>query len=338
MNAQDLKEYILDNDAIETILDALGCGHIKDRGDYISASNPDGGDNVQAIIAYRNENLTCLDYTRQITKTIKTTDIFDLVSFFKDCTFPESLRFCCETLGLDYYSENKDIPESLQILKMLKQMQIGDCDYEDAPLKPISEKILSYYLPYGNKMFEEDGISLAAQKDFEIGYDPYTNRITIPLRDSLGTLVGIKGRFYGSPDEYHPKYLFLEKCAKGRLLYGYWQNKDYIKHNKYIYIVEAEKGVLQLATMGFRNAVAIGSKTISKAQIELITRTGCTPVFCYDKDVDIEELKHIANEFVEGVDVYALIDNDDLLDEKESPTDTPEKWEHMYKNNMVKLR
>ena len=41
---------------------------------------------------------------------------------------------------------------------------------------------------------------------------------------------------------------------------------------------------------------------------------------------------------MEGVDVYALIDNDDLLDEKESPTDTPEKWEHMYKNNMVKLR
>ena len=337
MNAQDLKEYILNNDEIETILDALGCGHIKDKGDYISASNPDG-DNPQAIILYKNENLTCLDYTRQLTKSIKTTDIFDLVAFFEECTFPEALKFCCETLGLDYYSEPEDVPESLQILKMLKQMQVDDSDYEDTPLKPISEKILNYYLPYGNKKFEDDGISLAIQKEFEIGYDPLTDRITIPIRDDLGTLVGVKGRLYGEPDEYHPKYLFIEKCAKGRLLYSYWQNKEYIKHNKYLYITEAEKGALQLVTMGFRNSVAIGSKTVSRTQIELITRTGCTPVFCFDADVDIEELKHIANEFIEGVDVYALIDEDGILDEKESPTDNPEKWEHMYKNNMVKLR
>ncbi len=337
LTAQEIKDYILNNDCSEQILDELGCGNIRNHGEYITASNPDGN-NKQAINLYLNDGLTCVNHTRTMTKNKRATDLFDLIAFCKDCSFPEALRWVCEALGLDYYSEPEELPQSLQILQLLKEMATGESSDEIEQLKPIPEKILSYYLPYGNIMFENDGIDLEVQQEFEVGYCAQTNYITIPLRDSLGTLVGVKGRFFGEPDEYHPKYFFPEKAAKSKMLYGYWQNKDYIKNSKYLFICEAEKGVLQMASMGTRNVVATGSKTISKTQVELITRTGCIPVFAYDKDVEEEELKDIADMFMPGVQVYAIIDKDNILDEKESPSDNPAKWAQLVKNNIYQIR
>ena len=138
---------------------------------------------------------------------------------------------------------------------------------------------------------------------FEIGYDIQTDYITIPIRDELGNFVGVKGRYFGEPDERHTKYTYLEKCNKSKLLYGYSQNKLHIKNSSCIYIVESEKAVMQLAGMGIRNVVSTGGKTISKYQVELITRTGCSPIFAFDKDVEKEELLEIANKFIDGIDV-----------------------------------
>ena len=124
MQANELKEYLLNNELCEDVLTALGCGHVRNRGEYISASNPDGGDNKQAITLYLSENLNCIDYTRQISKTKRATDIFDLVAYFKQCTFAESMKWVCDTVGLDYYHEPNDVPESLLIIKMIKEMSI----------------------------------------------------------------------------------------------------------------------------------------------------------------------------------------------------------------------
>ena len=231
MQVNELKEYLLDNNLCEDVLIALGCGHVRNRGEYISASNPDGGDNKQAIVLYLSENLNCIDYTRQLSKTKKATDIFDLVAYFRDCTFPEAMKWVCDTVGLDYYQEREEPCESLQILKMLKAMSTGDNEEDNEPVKPISEEILDYYLPYPNKMFEDDGIGSDIQQEFGIGYDPLTNRITIPIRTPLGDLCGVKGRLFGEPDEYNPKYLYIEPTAKQKLLYGLYENKNYIKNS-----------------------------------------------------------------------------------------------------------
>ena len=336
MDIRDLKEEILNRELISDILAEIGCHHIRDKGDYIQAGNRDG-DNPNSIVVYKNEYISCLNYTRQITKNGRQADIFDLVAYFEDCSFAEAMKFVCGLAGIDYYGEREDLPESLQILKMLKDMSINDEDEDSSPVKPISEKILSYYLPYPNKMFEDDGLSYEVQKEFEVGYDPQSNYITIPIRDSLGALCGIKGRYFGDPNDLHTKYTYLEKCNKSKLLYGCWQNREYIKNSKFVYVVESEKAVQQLATMGIRNVVSTGGKTISKTQVELIIRTGCTPIFAYDKDVEEDELKDIADLFMSGVSVYAIIDKDDILGEKESPSDNPKKWSYLSTNHVYKI-
>ena len=53
--------------------------------------------------------------------------------------------------------------------------------------------------------------------------------------------------------------------------------------------------------------------------------------------VSEDELKNIASMFMDGIDVYAIIDKDNILDEKESPSDNPKKWRHLIKNNIYKI-
>ena len=231
MDIRDLKEEILNRELISDILSEIGCKNIQDRGEYYTCGNRDG-DNPRAIVVYKNEYISCTNYTRQITKNGRSADIFDLVAYTEDCSFAEAMKLVCNLAGIDFYGEAQELPESLQIIKLLKEMSVGDGEEDNSPVKPISEKILSYYLPYGNKMFEEDNISLEVQQEFEIGFDPASGYITIPIRDSLGTLCGVKGRYFGEPDERHTKYTYCEKCNKSRILYGHWQNREYIKNSK----------------------------------------------------------------------------------------------------------
>ena len=129
MDIRDLKEEILNRELISDILAELGCHHIRDKGEYIQAGNKDG-DNPNSIVVYKNEYISCLNYTRQITQNGRQADIFDLISYFEDCSFAEAMKFVCGVAGIDYYGEREDIPESLQILRMLKDMNIDD-DNED---------------------------------------------------------------------------------------------------------------------------------------------------------------------------------------------------------------
>ena len=340
MDVASLKEYIYNEDLVETVLENLDCHHIKRHSnEYITCGNPDG-DNASAIVVYLTENLNTIDYTRCLSKTKKSTDLIDLVMFLKDITFPQAMKYLCETLGLDYYSKDwDDIPESLQIIQMLKSMNSGASVEDSKPLKPLNKKILSYYLPYGNKMFESSGIPLDIQREFSIGYDCCTNRITIPLFDITGELVGVKGRLFKDniTENDPPKYVFICPCNKSKLLYGYFENQKYIKNSSCVYVCESEKAVQQLASVGIRNCVATGGKTISKYQIEMLTRMNVEIVLAFDQDVTKEELQDIANMFLDGVPVYAMIDKEHLMADKMSPTDDMDIF-YKLKDNLIKLK
>lgn len=338
MEIARLKEYILENDKVYSILEELGCHHIKNKNIYISCGNPDG-DNPNAIVVYLNDYLITEDFTRNISNK-KNNDIFDLVCYFKKCNFFEALNMVCSWIGLDYYYDfNEDLPESIRITKLIMGMESDSYDEEDKPLKPINEKILSYYLNTVNDLFKNDGISYSTQREFEIGYDTYTNRITIPIRDELGNLVGVKGRLFSNEiSEDELKYLYIEPCQRSQVLYGLYKTYDYIKKENVCYVGEAEKSVMQLWNAGYKNCVATSGKKVSKSQIEKLTRLCVDIVFVFDKDVTEDELEELANRFVDGVSVSAIIDRNGILSDKESPTDNIEKFKELCSKSIVKLK
>ena len=341
MDIEVLKEHILENDLITKILEELGCHHIRKKDGYFQCANPDG-DNTTAVCVYENTNLTTINYTRDISngKNIHT-DLISLVEFYKNESFPYAVKWICDVLDIDYYSNlDEDLPKSLQLTKMLVEMQSVDTDTEtEKPLKPIPEKILSYFEPYVNDMFCEDGVGYDTQVEFEIGYDEFTNRITIPIRDDLGNLVGVKARyFYRQVPEDEQKFIYIEKCARSQILYGLYKTINFIKKAQRVFVVEAEKGVQQLYDKGYFEAVATGGSKISRNQIDKLTRL-CVPIiFVFDKDITKEELDDIASRFIDGTEVYALIDTIGILNEKESPTDDISKFEQLLEKCMYRLK
>ena len=341
MDIEILKEHILENNFIPTILEELGCHHIRKKDGYFQCANPDG-DNTTAVCVYENTSLTTINYTRDISngKNIHT-DLISLVEFYKNETFPYAVKWICDVLDIDYYSNlDEDLPKSLRLTKMLVEMQSVDTESEtEKPLKPISEKILSYFKPYVNDMFNEDGVSYETQAEFEIGYDEFTNRITIPIRDDLGNLVGVKARyFYRQVPEDEQKFMYIEKCARSQILYGLYKTINFIKRAQRVFVTEAEKGVQQLYDKGYFEAVATGGSKISKSQIDKLTRL-CVPIiFVFDKDITKEELDDIASRFIDGTEVYALIDTISILNEKESPTDNISKFEQLLEKCMYRLK
>ena len=341
MDIEVLKEHILENNFIPTILEELGCHHIRKKDGYFQCANPDG-DNTTAVCVYENTNLTTINYTRDISngKNIHT-DLISLVEFYKNESFPYAVKWICDVLDIDYYSNlDEDLPKSLQLTKMLVEMQSVDTDTEtEKPLKPIPEKILSYFEPYVNDMFCEDGVGYDTQVEFEIGYDEFTNRITIPIRDDLGNLVGVKARyFYRQVPEDEQKFMYIEKCARSQILYGLYKTINFIKKAQRVFVVEAEKGVQQLYYKGYFEAVATGGSKISKSQIDKLTRL-CVPIiFVFDKDITKEDLDDIASRCIDGTEVYALIDTIGILNEKESPTDDILKFEQLLERCMYRLK
>lgn len=341
MDIAQLKEYIIENNLIETILYDLQCGHIKyhSSGNYFTAANPDG-DNKQAIVVYANESLHCDNYTRQIKPDGSSADLFDLVCYIKNLTFFEGLKYVCSVIGIEYYHDfTEDIPESLLLTQLILDMSESKEENHDKPLKPISTKILSYYKNYVNDMFFNDNISYETQQEFNIGYDEQTNRITIPIFSEIGDLVGVKGRLFKDKlDADDMKYIYLEPTSRSRILYGLHKTIDYIKETGRVYVVEAEKGVLQGYSYGTRNIVATGGKEFSKTQIEMLTRLGVQIVLCMDKDVSKSEIEELSDKFADGIPIYYIYDEDNILSEKEAPTDNPKKWDYLIKNNIYRIK
>ena len=315
MDIRDLKEEIINRELLPDILSEIGCHHIHDRGDYIQCGNKDG-DNPRSIVVYKNEYISCTNYTRQITKNGRSADIFDLIAYCEDCSFAEAMHLVCNLAGLDYYGEKEDEPESLQLLRLLKDMMIGSGEEDATPLKPIPEDILSYYLPYGNVLFEDDGISLDTQHEFEISFDPQTNSICIPIRDELGTLIAVKARRFKYtpstpmnkrrfPDELgedESKYFYSEPGAKSQVLYGLYKNAKAIQEQGVVYVGESEKFCMQLYEMGYYGVSTSGSN------------------------------------FMDGIPIYAIIDKDNVLQEKESPSDNVDNWANLVKNHIYQIK
>lgn len=69
----------------------------------------------------------------------------------------------------------------------------------------------------------ERGLPEQIVKDFRLGYDPFTNRMTIPLRDVRGRILGVT---YRRLDGGKPKYLHPKGFPIGKHLFGAWMVRD----------------------------------------------------------------------------------------------------------------
>ena len=77
---------------------------------------------------------------------------------------------------------------------------------------------------------------------------------------------------------------------------------------------------------------------MSQHQIDMLVRLGVMIIFCFDKDVTKDELERLADRFPDVVPLFYMYDEDNILNEHESPSDNPTKWQYMVEHNVYKLR
>lgn len=336
MDAQSIKDYIFSNDKMEIVLENLGMHHIQwhNRREYVTCGMPDGDNPSSTVIYCDNNFLMVKAYTRDIVDPYGISDIISLVSFIKGTIFTQSINWLCELFGLDYYSNDSCNDFALDYMKFSDTL-FDNKDTASIQLRPIPEDTLLAYLPWDNTIFYEDNISYQTQAEFELGLDVFSHRITIPIRDEMGRLVGVKGRrAWDVVDEYNPKYIYLHQCAKSRICYGLYKTLPYIKETNTIIVCESEKGVMQLWSYGYRHCVAVGGHSISPQQQDLIIQSGAaTVIIAFDKDVDEETVRKEADKLSLYRRVEYILDFDNILNEKESPMDNPSKWIDLYEKN-----
>lgn len=127
---------------------------------------------------------------------------------------------------------------------------------------------------------------LLIQKDNARGlYDRFRHRITFPIRDVRGRIVGFGGR--SLDNEQMPKYLNSPETPifhKSQELYGLYEARQANRTLEQVLIVEGYMDVVSLAQQGITFSVAtLGTATTPK-HIQKLLRYTSTLVFCFDGD------------------------------------------------------
>lgn len=279
---QELKKQLLENpENICSLLEEFEFEHITlKRNEIRFARNREGGQNIR-IKLENNDYLNVTDYARS--------EHCDIVSYIikeKHTDFRTVLTTIKRILHLsdDWRPQNRRL--------LFGGIYENIIHREDAPPPIYDESILDEYIKLPNERFQRDRISLETQMDFGIGYDPETDRITIPIRDQHGSLMGVKGRRnYETDNKEDPKYLYLVPCQMSKTLFGYSNNYSDM-YGKTVMIFESEKSVLQCASYGYHNAVALGNNSLSEYQAKMILSLNPKRViFMLDNNLPLENTK-----------------------------------------------
>ena len=164
-------------------------------------------------------------------------------------------------------------------------------------LQPIDEAVLGL-LEYAPTSLLQAGFTNDTLYHFEVGFDKWHQRITFPLRDVKGVLVGISGRAIHPGQE--PRYKVYTKE------YGAWRLPERTEPDKrallwnahYVYpevylqnpgdtfvvVVEGFKAAMWLWQSGIKNVVALLGSYLSWEQGWMLERLGATVYLFLDNN------------------------------------------------------
>ena len=114
------------------------------------------------------------------------------------------------------------------------------------------------------------------------------------------------------------------------VVYGLYENLEFIKSLDRIIIFEGCKSVLIADTFGIHNTGALLTSHLSPYQMKILASLGCKVTFALDKEIDVRQDKNI-QKLKQYVNVDYLWDRNVLLDDKDSPVDKgKEVFERLY--------
>lgn len=160
------------------------------------------------------------------------------------------------------------------------------------------------------------------------GGERFAGRITFPISDRRGRIVGFGARALGDEE---PKYLNspeTELFNKRDLLYGFPQVAEGIRKEKTALVVEGYTDVLMLYQHGLKNAVATLGTSMTSSHIKTLSRDAEEIYLLFDPDAAGERaIQRAMTTTIElGVDLRVLRLSEDPADWLHNGRGTPEEF------------
>ncbi len=343
MTAIEIIQYIIDKNLINTILDDLGCHDLKEYSTEYRCGLP--GHKNKTSISIKKDSLKTKIF--QSDSGVIRGNLITLVMTIKNISFVEANKYLHKLLGLKYQYKNtknkknkqeEDKTDPLEIFKKIKRkrnsVNIQDIEIYDNTIIEEYEPVL--FIDW----VKEDGIMEFTRKRFNIGYSYKHKRIVIPVRYWAGEeddYIGITGRTtIKNYDLFDiPKYYLLKHYFKSLNLYGLQENYKTIQEVNEVRVYESEKSVLKRHSRLDGTGVGVGSHNLSDEQVKILIGLNVDIVICYDKDVLLKHIRSECERFYGIRNIYYIYDKYDLLGEKESPADKPNKiYEYLLKHKI----
>ena len=210
----------------------------------------------------------------------------------------------------------------------------------DVELNILNNDVMNRYYPMANDLWVNEGIDASTQKKFNIRYSIEENAIIVPHYLYDGSLVGVRKRNLNQDEidagkKYIPVFQddkFL-KYPVHENLFGLYQNQQSIADSRVIVLFEAEKSVMMMDSFfgGQGYSVALSGSYLSDTQLKMISKMPVNEVIVgLDKEYSVGDstedmrrrmLEKQFGKLTTRFSVSVLWDKEDLLDEKDSPTD-----------------
>jgi DNA primase len=138
------------------------------------------------------------------------------------------------------------------------------------------------------RSFSEETIKLAGLggKSARGNYDMFRSRVTIPLMDSQGAVIGFTARILSNEADA-PKYINTPQTLlydKSRHVFGLHLAKDAIRASGFAVVVEGNLDVLSTHQAGYSNVVATAGTAMTTQHLKTIGRFTSDIRLCFDQD------------------------------------------------------
>ena len=237
-------------------------------------------------------------------------NVFTFLKKYKNISFQEALKIISDYLGIELKTvSSKEIGKITNLYNLLaninqvfksnlannsfarsylkkrgidqssvKKFGIGLCNQDlDNFKKNLSLK------GFSENDLKEVGLIIESKED-KRHFLRFQNRITFPIYNMLGNIVGFGGRtIVNSKIKYinSPESILFKKSDH---IYGLWQNKESIKNRNNLFLVEGYLDVISLYSKKVDNSVATLGTSLSQTQIDKIWSYTNSPIMCYDSD------------------------------------------------------
>ncbi|MEE3776304.1 DNA primase [Campylobacter sp. CX2-4080-23] len=245
------------------------------KGIYHCFSCKAGGDAIKFVMEYEK-----LGYAEAIEKLASIYNVS--LEYTSSKNEPKVNKKILENLNLHYKTLLYKNPEAINYLK---SRSISDAIIEKWELGWAAASQNTLNLLQNEGIEPKEALEVGAIKQNESGYyASFINRITFPIYNHLGNLVGFGGRTISdNPAKYinSPQSQIFDKS---KIFYGYDKAKNEIYRSQSVVICEGYMDCIMLHAAGINNAVAVLGTALTQKHIPLIKRGDIKVTLSFDSD------------------------------------------------------